>query len=438
MSETPFVLLVNPWICDFAAHDLWAKPLGLLQIGALLRKAGYRVGLIDCLDRHDEDTNRRDDVLPPTFHPFGTGKFPKVPLETPGPITDVPRRYYRYGIHPDSLRKQLQEIPRPDLILTTCMMTYWYPGLQQTIEVIREIHPGVSVWLGGVYARLCTRHAREHSGADRVITDSLPALEMDAWPPPALDLTPYLEYAPLLTGLGCPYDCPYCASARLQPVRARRRAEKILAEIEHWHTGQGVVDFAFYDDALLIDAEEALVPVLRRVAEKNLKVRFHTPNGLHIRPLTLEVCRLLFDSGFETLRLGLETTCADHQKNWGGKVDTDAYLKAVQNLGAAGFSQERIGVYLLGGLPGQTPGEVAEAVRVVQESGARPHLCEYSPVPGTPTYREALKVSRFDLENEPLTHNNSFFACRRPGFTYQDLMSLKETTRMARRGRSVV
>ena len=85
MPQTPFVLLVNPWICDFAAHDLWAKPLGLLQIGSLLRAGGYRVGFIDCLDRHDPETNRRTDMLPPTFRPFGTGKFPKVPLETPEP-----------------------------------------------------------------------------------------------------------------------------------------------------------------------------------------------------------------------------------------------------------------------------------------------------------------------------------------------------------------
>jgi hypothetical protein len=23
-------LLINPWICDFSAYDLWSKPLGLL------------------------------------------------------------------------------------------------------------------------------------------------------------------------------------------------------------------------------------------------------------------------------------------------------------------------------------------------------------------------------------------------------------------------
>ena len=31
-------LLVNPWICDFAAYDLWLRPYGLLRVGAVLRK----------------------------------------------------------------------------------------------------------------------------------------------------------------------------------------------------------------------------------------------------------------------------------------------------------------------------------------------------------------------------------------------------------------
>ena len=33
--DVPHILLVNPWIHDFAAYDFWAKPLGLLTLAAL-------------------------------------------------------------------------------------------------------------------------------------------------------------------------------------------------------------------------------------------------------------------------------------------------------------------------------------------------------------------------------------------------------------------
>jgi len=48
----PSLILVNPWIYDFAAYDLWSKPLGLLYLAGFLREYGFRIHLIDCLDVH--------------------------------------------------------------------------------------------------------------------------------------------------------------------------------------------------------------------------------------------------------------------------------------------------------------------------------------------------------------------------------------------------
>ena len=42
----PRILLVNPWIHDFAAYDLWAKPLGLMVSGidVTRKRLGDHVG----------------------------------------------------------------------------------------------------------------------------------------------------------------------------------------------------------------------------------------------------------------------------------------------------------------------------------------------------------------------------------------------------------
>jgi radical SAM superfamily enzyme YgiQ (UPF0313 family) len=446
------VLLVNPWICDFAAYDLWAQPLGLLQLGSLLREAGCRVSFIDCLNRHDEHPNHDHKIYAGKPGRCGTGKYSKMPLPTPAILADIPRRYYRYGIHPDSLQSQLESVEPPDLICTTCSMTYWYTGLQQTIRTIRKVFDSTPIWLGGTYARLCSEHAKQHSGADEIITDplaSIPAkLEHDfgfqpgneaAWknlsnhPFPAIDLAPNPSYAPILTSRGCPYQCPYCASAKLQPEQENRSWQSIYDEIIHWHFEFGITDFAFYDDALLINTENTLKPALEKICLDGLKLRFHTPNALHVRALTREWCKLLFESGFETLRLGLETTRPDKQKKWGGKVRQDMFEEAIDNLHQAGLPRSKIGVYLLCGLPGQTPEEVAEAIKLVKDCGAQPQLSEYSPIPDTAMWSEAISSSAFDLENEPLTHNNSFFACRRDDFSWRDLENLKTYARNLRR-----
>ena len=454
MSKAPFILLVNPWIEDFAAYDLWSKPLGLLLLGGLLRDAGCGVALLDCLNRDDPFTNTHPDVLPGVHREFGTGKYPRMPLPLPEAYAGMRRGYYRYGIHPESFRRQIMALPRPDLVLVTSVMTYWYPGVMEAISHVKDLHPDVPVWLGGIYARLCGEHAARWSGADEVVAVNVPELagkleaavgfpirnrerweSFEAAPGPALELVSPLHYAPLVTGLGCPFHCPYCASGILQPVNMKKSAEAIAGEIDRWHRERGVVDFAFYDDALLLDAETGLKPVLEKIAREGPAVRFHTPNAFHVRALTAEWCRLLFESGFTTLRLGLETTRARNQKAWGGKVETEMFLGAVERLHEAGFPPENIGVYLLCGLPGQTPEEVAEAIELVRRSGAHPRLAEYSPVPGTPMWPEACALSRYDIAAEPLYHNNSFFACRRPDFTYRDLTDLKRLARRARGGR---
>jgi len=48
-------------------------------------------------------------------------------------------------------------------------------------------------------------------------------------------------------------------------------------------------------------------------------------------------------------------------------------------------------------------------------------------------WKDAAQVSPFDIENEPLFHNNSFFACRRADFSYRDLLGLKDLALQARR-----
>lgn len=445
MSKAPFVLLINPWITDFAAHDLWSKPMGLLVLASLLREGGCGVELIDCLDRRDPFTNSHPEILPGRDKKFGTGKYPRMQLQKPAPYSDSPRYFYRHGIHPESFRRKLLEIEKPDLIWVTSIMTYWYPGVLEAVRIVREIFPGAPVWLGGIYAGLCTGHAERHSGADLVITagvSSLPKMISDltgfplrnasvwgdfkAWPFPALDLLKGgLDYAPVLTGIGCPFRCPFCASAILQPERARLGADRIYDEIARDHYRFGVSDFAFYDDALLLDAEYTLRPALKKIVRDGPAVRFHAPNALHIRALSRDWCALLHAAGFKTIRLGLETTDDGKSRQWGGKVNTGMYLQAVENLFEAGFSGDDIGVYLLCGLPGQTTAEVAEAIRTVRQSGVRPHIAEYSPIPSTPMWDRAVSISPFDIGAEPLYHNNTFFACRRPDFTYEDMVSLK-------------
>jgi radical SAM superfamily enzyme YgiQ (UPF0313 family) len=444
------ILLLNPWITDFAAYDLWAKPLGLLIIGSLLSDAGFDVVLLDCLDR--SRANEVKNIIPGKDKFYGTGKYPKRPIDLPPAYEGFPRTYFRYGITEEQFDEVVMSLPeKPRLVVVTSIMTYWYPGVQQSIARIKLHFPDVPVWLGGIYARLCKDHALKHSGADQIIVEPLaklpemlenelgfPVRNKDRWtdisyfPAPLWSAYERLYYGVLLASTGCPYRCPYCASSSLQPDVSIRSPDQLYEEILALYD-RGVRDFAFYDDALLIYGWKSVEPVLERLIREGYDdLRFHTPNAVHIKAIDERKGELLFASGFKTLRLGLETAMVRHQKEWGNKAENPDFVRALRILKKIGFTTQQIGVYLLCGVPGENPQDVRRSIDFVAELGALPFVAEYSPIPGTALWHEACRVSSFDIKEEPLYHNNSFFACRNENFTYEDMIELKNYARRAR------
>jgi len=154
MEKTPNILLINPWIYDFAAHDLWSKPLGLLLLAGLLRAQGYQLRLLDCLDVHDSRLQAIPGMKPATRRAFGTGKFYRTQVPKPSSLQQFERNYYRFGITPEMFKESLREGVKPDAVLVTSTMTYWYPGVQESIRLVKEQFSEVPLVLGGIYATL--------------------------------------------------------------------------------------------------------------------------------------------------------------------------------------------------------------------------------------------------------------------------------------------
>jgi radical SAM superfamily enzyme YgiQ (UPF0313 family) len=431
---SPNVLLVNPWITDFAAYNFWIKPLGLLRIGSLLRRNGFRISLVDCLDYSIKTKS------------YGDGEFLKTKIEKPLPLKSVPRNYSQYGIPEEMLLKKLSLPEEPNLICVSSGMTYWYPGLFKVVEITKKLFKNAPVILGGIYTTLCYEHAKTYSGADIVfegrgeaevlkLISDLTGFEPrtpvgNGFKPfptyPAFGLYSQLDYVCISTSTGCPFKCTYCASPFLIKDFFKRDPLHVVEEIEYWTTNFHTNNIAFYDDALLIDPSKHFIPIMKEIIKRRIHCNFHTPNAIHIREIDEEVAGLLFRGGFKTIRLGFETSSEAAQLETGGKVDNKVFKQAIRHLKRVGYPSEEIGVYVMVGMPEQRVGEVEESIAFVKEAGAKPMLVEYSPIPHTPLFEKAKKMSRFDLENEPLFHNNSILPCEWEGFTMTDYRRLKE------------
>lgn len=438
--KPPHILLVNPWIHDFAAFDFWAKPMGLLTLAAILRQHGCRVSYIDCLDRFHP-------CAPPTDPRArnGRGAYLKTRLCNPPGLEDIPRQYSRYGIRPEWLRQDLAQIPPPDLMLVSGIMTYWYPGVVETIAELKAAFPAVPVVLGGIYATLCPQHAKRSCGAEQVLTGAgesrvldlvadvtgfrpehrFDPANLDTYPYPAFDLQRKVPYICLFTSQGCPFDCAYCASSYLSKGCRRRRPQAVVAEIRYWHEKYGVREFVFYDDALLANSGAHFKPIMEGVLKAGLPVRFHTPNAVHIREIDDATADLMVRAGFKTLRLGLETTAFEARSAMDRKVTENDFRRAIACLKRAGFDSRRIGAYLLAGLPGQPLAAMKASIETVKAAGIAPILAYYTPIPHTAMWPAAVASSRYDLAADPIFTNNAIFPCQKEPFSWERLSYLK-------------
>ncbi len=429
-------LLINPWITDFAAYDFWVKPLGLLSVAAVLEHAGATVRLLDCLDRHDPGWLRASGLNKPPERWDGTGKFHRVPIPKPEALTGVPRRFARYGWAMNYFLHRLKNEARPDAVLVTSGMTYWYPGVQEVIRQVRRHWPDVPVILGGIYATLCREHAVASSGADLVLPGPLTAenlcrlweaLNLDGNPPDddwfaGLERLPYhlyprLSSAALLTSLGCPYRCPFCAS-HLLTSRYRRRDPRVVArEIAYLRVERGVQHFAFFDDALLVAHDSHFNVLAEELLRLRVRASFHTPNGLHVREIDEDVAQLMHATGFRTLWLSYETANPDRQREMSGKVSDVDFDRAVKHLVRAGYRRSQLGAYVLAGLPDQTLSEVVETLFAVATRGLRSSLAVFSPIPGTAEWAKAVAAGFFSREADPLLTNDTVCPVRTREFS---------------------
>ena len=227
---------------------------------------------------------------------------------------------------------------------------------------------------------------------------------------------------------GCPFHCDYCASHLISPRFCSGKVDQAVDMVHALYKRWGTRNFAFYDDALLVNKQEVLVPFLEDIIRLGLPLRFYNPNALHIRYLDEDILKLMMRAGFQEIRMGFESSDDSFHEKKDGKVTMSTFEAAVDAIKHSGFPAGRTAVYILACLPGQHWEEVEQSIRYAARFGLRCRIAQYSPVPGTALWEESLKASPLPLAEEPLYHNSTFLSMEWAGFTRGDLERLKRLT----------
>ncbi len=321
------VLLVNPWIEDFTAYDLWLRPLGLLHIGALLEAAGADVTLLDCLAREAVGGLER-------FH--ATGRFPAVRTAKPAPLAGTRRHYYRFGMSDIVFNGRLAAMAAPDFVFLGSAMTYWYGGVFRAARRLRAAFPRARIVLGGVYATLCPEHARRSGLFDDVVSAAEPAAAATAIaavtglpvaatdpPRPAYHLYghPLRHAAKRSPAGGAPSAAPTAPPRGCFPVCGARRPLRFSTNCGRRWRSRARTTWPSTTTPCSPTASATSGPSWRGIARWRPPVRFHLPNAVHPRYIDGETAWLLRTAGFATVRLGFEGMGEAARERSSGKVD---------------------------------------------------------------------------------------------------------------------
>lgn len=418
-------ILINPYIEDFTAYDLWMRPLGLYKLTFALKKLNFDVEMIDLL-------NMSHPSVPEKFkkkRKNGTGKIYFEYISKPSILPKLERKFKRYGIPVNSFKEELKKIKGVDVIFLTSIMTYWYTGVEKTIEILREKFGNIPIILGGIYPTICFEHSKKR-GADFVIKGpfeknlSNPLKEIFGRDF-SFDFEIYPDYEiaweknslVVQTSKGCPKICKWCASKLIDPEffqYSHRYLLKIFKKLKNL----GTKNIAFYDDALLYKKDLHLKVLLKKLKENKLNFNFHTPNGIDLNDIDEEVVKLFKETNFKTIRLSVDLL---------NKKTSYDKLKEVSKIFLKnGFKAGEIEAYILIGFPEQSFEEVKEELYILKDLKIISRFAYFSPIEGTKEWELLKEKGHVKDGEDPLFSNKLLFPYRFNGINPEELKELKK------------
>jgi len=375
-------------------HFTYPLPVGLLRIAGQLLREGKEVYFLDCFSSL------------PKQYPSSRDRHSPCPVPTVKLTDSWEVRYHHLGLRFEEVDKLLQHVV-VDEVLVGCTFTYHSDAAHRVIEIVRKRMPKVKIRFGGIYPTLVPEVART-SQADEVFVGPYPGIEDEALNYEFLGQPPNFI---LIKGTsGCPQRCAYCAVHKLEGNRFRHRdPEEVFAEIRSKHEQYGLRRVGMWDSNILMQYDEYLGVLLRRLTDTEMPLELTAPEGFDYRLLTPEIARNLKAAGLQVASLALESSDTEYARTRLNRDhDLERLKTAISYLLDAGFEGRCIRLFTMIGLPGQTVESVIRNIRFAWSLGCNATLNVFTPIPGTQLYAESLET----LHDLPLQSLHPvFFPC---------------------------
>lgn len=318
-------------------------------------------------------------------------------------------------------------IPDGDIYGITCS-TPQLSLVSKIVKKIKERQPNAVTVLGGFHPTVDPEKTLEETKADIILKGEgvismydivkgkrdriieAPLVEdLNKLPLPAFDMvdmydyvkmgtnlvvgsTPKMREAKLMTAVGCPYDCAFCASRALSQRKVRYKSvERVIKEIKYVQERYDVDRIYFIDDTFIIDNNRVieLCKELKKLHDSGVLHDWHCLSRAD--RTNREIYDIMYDSGCRMITYGIESGSQKILDLCNKKITVQQNLDAIKVTKEAGL---KVRAQMMVGLPGETDETVEESADFIRKAEADSfgmHI--FVPLPGCPIWNNPDKFN---------------------------------------------
>ncbi len=370
------ILLINPPAINFYHRvGLRMPPLGLAYVGAVLKKNGHEVKLIDL------------NVEKINYNAFPYHKFDLVGLSidtTRYPVSVKIAKIAKKcgvkvvagGFHPTFMDKEALNSGAFDYVVRG-------EGEFIMLDLVKHLEKGLPV--DEVEGISYFRDREFVRNPDAVLVS-----ELDSIPFPAREIIPLDSYTTslkrkvagtMITSRGCPFDCEFCSCSRFCGLKWRTRSvENIMEEVDLLYNKYGYRSISFLDDNFTLNPKR-VVEICEQILRKSLKFSWFAMTRVDTVVRNEKVVELMKRAGLRQVFVGFESGNQEILDKYGKRAEVDVAFKAAEILKRYGI--EVWGSFIIGAL-NETKEMIKQTIKFARK--LNPHICQFSiliPYPGS-------------------------------------------------------
>jgi len=370
------VLLVNPPAINvYHRVGLRLPPLGLAYVGAVLKKNGHKVKLIDLNVERINFNNFPFDKFGLVGLSVDTTRYPaSVKIAQAAKKRGV--KVVAGGFHPTFMDKEALETGGFDYVVRG-------EGEYIMLDLVNHLERGLPLdEVDGIsYIK----------DKELVVNPDAPlASDLDSIPFPSREIMPLDAYTTavkkevagtMITSRGCPFDCEFCSCSRFCGIKWRTRSvENIMDEIDLLYNKYGYRSISFLDDNFTLSPKR-VVEICEQILRRNMKFSWFAMTRVDSVVRNEKVVELMERAGLRQVFVGFESGNQEILDKYGKKAEVDIAFKATEILKK--YRIEVWGSFIIGAL-NETREMIRQTIRFAKK--LNPNICQFSiliPYPGS-------------------------------------------------------